>query len=159
MIKYLKKDLFTAPRGSIILHATNCKGVWGNGIAKTFAQKYPKAFREYKMECDKKGETLAGKTLLIPTVNYTIGCLFTSRRYGIFKDNTHTILENTAKAVVDLITQLNNQAKTNVYEFHLPKINSGLFAVPWPETERLLKQLDDAATNQGYKITWNVYTK
>lgn len=158
MIKHIKKDLFTAPRGSILLHATNCKGVWGNGIAKTFAIKYPKAYREYEVQCRNSGTHLAGKALLIPTANYTIGCLFTSKKYGIFKDDASTIIKNTENALVDFVNQMNQRTLLK-FEVHLPKINSGLFAVPWKDTEKLIRDVDNAATKKGYEIIWNIYSK
>lgn len=155
-IVYHKKDLFTAPTGAIVLHATNCKGVWGNGIAKTFSIKFPKAFKEYQMYCRNSGTNAIGKTLLIDTYKYKIGCLFTSRKYGLFKDSETEILDNTAEALISLINQLNEKGiKTT--ELHLPKINSGLFNVDWKKTERVIMQVDEAARRKGYNITWNVY--
>lgn len=161
MILHIKKDLFTAPRGSIVLHATNCKGIWGNGIAKTFAIKYPKAYKEYELHCKNSGTNLAGKALLIPTANYTIGCLFTSKKYGMFKDSADTILNNTLDSLIDLIHQLyKNSPNTfnGIVDVHMPKINSGLFAVPWKDTEKVIKKVDDLLTRQGYNITWNIYS-
>lgn len=158
MIKYHKKDLFSAPSGSIILHATNCKGVWGNGIAKTFAIKFPNAFKAYVSTCRTNGPKLAGSVLLIPTAKYTIGCLFTSKKYGMFKDKKEEILDQTGRALCDLINRNKHRILENKpLEFHLPKINSGLFAVPWNETEKLIKDVDKAAENQGYRIIWNIY--
>lgn len=50
MIKIVEGDLFSAPSG-IICHQVNCKGNMGRGVAKTFKEKYPFAFRQYENLC------------------------------------------------------------------------------------------------------------
>lgn len=144
-ITTIKGDLFDAPKGSIIIHACNCKGVWGSGIAKKFAQRFPKAREVYALECAKKGPALIGTCLLIPAGDYIIGCLFTSKSYGSFVDKPSKILENTEKALTDLIRQnVDNKA------LHTCKINSGLFNVPWNKTKNLLKATDKEFTVYNY---------
>lgn len=132
-VTIVKGDLFSAPEDSILIHACNCKGVWGSGIAKTFAQKFPKARDVYAQECYRRGSALLGTCLLIPATNYTIGCLFTSKSYGQYVDSPDKILLNTKKAIADLIKKnVNNKPLSSC------KINSGLFKVPWEDTEALM---------------------
>ena len=50
MITIKEGDLFSAPRG-IICHQVNCMGVMGRGVAKTFKEKFPQAFKEYEHLC------------------------------------------------------------------------------------------------------------
>lgn len=130
-----KGNLFDAPKGSIIIHACNTKGMWGSGIAKEFAKRFPVAYQAYRNECLSKGASLIGTCLLIPTKNYTIGCLFTSKNYGQFVDSPDKILKATKTAVEDLILQ--NKDKNPM---HMCKINSGLFKVPWQDTKKILKE-------------------
>lgn len=40
-------DIFDAPANTLIVHACNCQGSWGAGIAKAFKDRYPKAYMEY----------------------------------------------------------------------------------------------------------------
>jgi len=47
----IKASLFTAPEGSIIIHACNTKGVWGSGIAAAFAKIFPDARNVYAKAC------------------------------------------------------------------------------------------------------------
>lgn len=140
-IKYVEGDLFKAPKGSIIIHAVNRKGVWGSGIAKGFADRFPLALTRYRYECFSKGDSLLGSCLLIPSGDYTIGCLFTSKNYGKFVDPKNQILKNTKNAINDLIVQ-----NINSKELHMCKINSGLFRVPWIETEKILLDFNEKFT-------------
>lgn len=144
-ITTIQGDLFTAPKGSIIVHACNTKGVWGSGIAKAFAARFPKAREEYAKLCAEKGPSLIGTCLLIEAGDYTIGCLFTSKNYGSFVDGPDKILEHTRTAMADLLSQ-----NTTNKPIHMCKINSGLFAVPWNDTKKLLKEFDTEITVYDY---------
>ena len=138
-------DLFDAPKGSIIGHACNTKGVWGSGIAKEFAKRFPKARDVYAQVCQEKGASLIGTCLLIPAGDYTIACLFTSKNYGSFKDTPAKILEHTQTAVADMIAQSAGKP------INLCKINSVLFAVPWQDTKKVLNSFDYPMTVYSLK--------
>lgn len=134
----IKGDLFTAPEGSILLHACNCKGVWGSGIAAAFAKRFPKAREQYTELCQKNGHILLGTAHLIPTTRFTIGCVFTSKSYGGNVDAPDKILEATRTAIADLIAK-NVENKP----IHMCKINSGLFRVDWNDTKKILKEFSN----------------
>ncbi|KAJ5382226.1 hypothetical protein N7517_000137 [Penicillium concentricum] len=44
-------DLFDAPNGAALIHACNCQGVWGAGIARAFHGRYPGAYEIYRTHC------------------------------------------------------------------------------------------------------------
>nr|KMM72344.1 hypothetical protein CPAG_08641 [Coccidioides posadasii RMSCC 3488] len=46
-------DLFDAPENTALIHACNCQGSWGKGIAETFRAKYPAAYRIYRSHCQR----------------------------------------------------------------------------------------------------------
>ncbi|OGM39363.1 phosphatase [Aspergillus bombycis] len=52
-IREIQGDLFDAPDGAALIHACNCIGSWGGGIAKAFKQKYPAAYNIYHSHCQK----------------------------------------------------------------------------------------------------------
>jgi ADP-ribose 1''-phosphate phosphatase len=133
--KIVKGDLFKAPKGSIIVHACNTQGVWGSGIAKLFADRFPKAREIYSKYCKDNGAAALGRCLLIESGDYTVGCLFTSAHYGRLKDSPQLILKHTRSAVRDLIAQA--AVSDNIA---MCKINAGLFAVPWPDTQAVLHE-------------------
>lgn len=146
-ITTIKGSLFDAPKGSIIIHACNCQGMWGSGIAKEFANRFPGAYRQYRDACFTDKQFLLGSALLLDDMcsDHLIGCLFTSNGYGPNVDSKESILENTKLAIEDLIF-------LNEYNLpmHMCKINSGLFKVPWEETEKVLKEFDAEFTVYDY---------
>ncbi len=58
MIVYLQTDLFASPAQTLV-NAVNTVGVMGKGIAKSFKERYPEMFGEYKWLCD-RGELRTG---------------------------------------------------------------------------------------------------
>lgn len=143
-----KMDLFDAPKGSVLVHACNAQGVWGSGIAKTFREKFPEAFEKYHNYCKTIGGIGTGP--VISENGYHIGCLITSSGYAGTLDEKDVILVNTVLALNQLCAN-EHWAHFSKREIFSNKFNSGLFRVPWRETERILKVLVDR-----YDLTWTV---
>lgn len=141
MIKYSKKSLFSADKGTVLVHAVNGQGVWGSGIAKEFKEMYPEDYKDYAKDCKFSIAT----TIL---TRNKIGCLVTSWSYGKDVDKPGTIIVNTVGALRDLIRQLPLTTK-----YVSNKFNSGLFNVPWETTEAILNHFVEA-----YNLDWTVYT-
>ncbi len=132
MVIYVFDDLFKAPKDQLLVHACNCQGVWGSGVAKQFKSNFYEEWRLYRAMCTAYSEEesfLVGRALIVNQV----GCLFTSKNYGEKVDPPQLILENTEKALQDLIS------KTTM-KIAMPKINSGLFKVPWEQTLAILEK-------------------
>lgn len=143
-IHYITGDLFKIKRtnNTYLLHACNCKGVWGSGIAATFKMKYPKDFTEYHEHCVNDG-TEPGSTLITSS---RIICLMTSRGYNTTLSSKEVILENT-KSCLDELKKL---PKASV--IYSNKFNSGLFRVPWEQTEKLVLNFLKSRPD----VTWTV---
>ena len=136
MIKYCKGDLFSAAGpNTILVHACNCMGSWGAGIAAQFKIKYPNHYKEYKRLCNTHKEALLGLGIYYypKTTSQNIGFLFTSISYGKNKSPEQVILQSTEQAISGLLRNLDNNI-----EIHSPKINAGLFEVPWSKTEEII---------------------
>lgn len=127
-------DIFTAAPNTLIIHACNCQGSWGGGIALAFKKNYPEAFKVYAKHCrDHDAKSLLGTALLIPPVDgesettgkgkvgaqrigasqrgkartkHFIACLFTSNFYGKRRDSPAKILAATGPAMEDLLHQV-----------------------------------------------------
>lgn len=128
-MKVVKGDIFDlAPKGAYLLHACNCQGVWGSGIAKQFKEKYPLDYLDYNNFC----KVLGTPGTAFITRNKII-CLMTSKDYGPGLSSKDIILDNTAEALHHLGFLL--EYGSVVYS---PKINSGLFKTPWKDTEKLI---------------------
>lgn len=147
-VSYKKGSVFKAGPNAILVHACNAQGSWGAGVALQFKKKYPKAFEEYKNWCEKSPEALVGSYLKLKDGEAVIGCLFTSAGYGERKDTPEDILKNTKTSVRDFIMTLPYKAVVNS-----PKINAGLFNVPWKQTEEIIK----ACLQDRPDIQWVVW--
>lgn len=133
-MKYRTGDLFDAPKGSYLAHACNCTGRWGSGIALQFRQKFPKSYKQYHEFC-KSRKVKPGEVLICDEENgYRVVCLFTSRGWGETVDKPRKIVDATKYAIGKLPTDA---------PIHMPKINSGLFNVPWEHTAILFFDYDD----------------
>lgn len=146
-ISYVKGDLFSAPRGSILAHACNVYGVWGGGIALAFKAKFPSAFEAYRAHCHSKTpEELVGTTYLVksdekdPGGLYWIACLFTAAP----SDGPDQIASNTGPAIRHLNQLLKEKGLSQ--PISMPMINAGIFGVPWEKTEKYLKESDTDIT-------------
>ncbi|CRG91617.1 ADP-ribose 1''-phosphate phosphatase [Talaromyces islandicus] len=134
IISETKGDLFDAPDGAALIHACNCVGSWGGGIARAFRDRYPAAYKVYNSHCrnfqqkpeqhtiidsrTSKSRTLTlplGTALLIPPQEVDIAksgkrnwiiCLFTSRAFGRSVSPPDVILENTVHAIRDMRRQI-----------------------------------------------------
>jgi len=145
--------IFDAPDNNLIIHACNCVGSWGAGIAAAFKQRYPKAFDIYKEHCaNHTPDSLIGTALLIPPLEDTgprhfVGCLFTSKKFGRGRDSPAQILSNTGPAFLDLVTAMVKYREVegnsiHVEEIRMCQINSGLFSVPWEKSRAVIENLD-----------------
>ncbi|KAH0253955.1 hypothetical protein KCU91_g18239, partial [Aureobasidium melanogenum] len=140
-----KGDLFAAPNNTLLLHACNCVGSWGAGIALAFKKRYPDHFATYEAHCKSKTpNSLLSTCLLIPPQptgpQHWIGCLFTSRKYGRGKDSKDDIMDSTDSALQDMLEQLGDM-ENKPLQIWMCKINSGSFKVPWSQTKALVEAL------------------
>lgn len=154
MINYEKRSLFDVEGNAILVHATNCRGVMGSGIAKEFHQRFPSAVKLYSENCKKLGDKLVGTAVIYPTnqLDKVMGCLFTSRGYGKFVDSPDKILASTQKALVSFFKFLDQSEILVDHKIYSNKFNSGLFNVPWEKTEALIKA--ELLKHPG--ITWTI---
>jgi ADP-ribose 1''-phosphate phosphatase len=138
MITVVKGNLFHAPKDELIVHACNCEGVWGAGIAADFRALYPEYYKAYKRHCQSFGHSLAGTALLLQGLKHPVGCLFTSTGFGFTVQSRNEIIANTLNSLIDLLQQTPHTKVIN-----MPQINAGLFRVPWKLTEEVLKEFPE----------------
>jgi ADP-ribose 1''-phosphate phosphatase len=148
-LEYHTGDLFDAPPHSVLIHSCNTQGKWGAGIARSFKEQYPEAFEAYRRHCrSAAGNPDTGTCLLLPPMvtdpqrqhNHWIACLFTSRGYGRRKDPPDVIMQNTAEAMAQLLSLIDDKAE--VRTLRMCKINSGRFGVPWEKTVTALLSVE-----------------
>lgn len=167
----IKQDMFTAPIDTWLNHSVSCRGVWGGGVAFFMKEKYPKSFDLYNKHCKSfSDDDLIGSAQIIDTTELKnipgkprkIINLFTSKAFGMYKDFPDEILENTRSALDYLWHQfvdLQHLTNTKGEEINIwsNKFNSGLFDVPWEDTEKvLLEALEIAEKQYKLNINWTV---
>jgi ADP-ribose 1''-phosphate phosphatase len=152
-------DLFAAPPNTLLIHACNCIGSWGGGIALAFRDRYPAAYAVYRAHCARSTpDALLGTALLIPPQTgkgqqgnkdtgqgHYVGCLFTSRRVGKGRDAPETILRATVPAMAHLmrlVAEEEGRAGVSIAEVRMCRINSGLFAVPWDQSKKAIEGME-----------------
>lgn len=59
-------DIFESG-ADIIAHQVNCQGVMGSGVAKQVRDKFQNVFRQYKSECEARGNSMLGECLMVWT--------------------------------------------------------------------------------------------
>ena len=147
MVSYQNISLFDAPTETIIVHACNSQGVWGSGIAKPFKDKYPSSFLDYNKFCmlanSKRGTACgrAGLSTFHESEPHWVGWIVTSHNYGPLKDSPEQIKINTTLALAELCKKIymaHSSEEYPVIDVYSNKFNSGLFAVPWTDSELIL---------------------
>lgn len=148
MVTYKTMSLFDAPFDSVIVHACNSQGMWGSGIAKPFAQKYPYSYKQYRTFCANANQSrgtacgLADLSCAHPEEDHWVGWIVTSHNYGPLKDEPELIKIHTTLALREFCKKIylaHNSEDYPIVEVYSNKFNSGLFAVPWADSELILK--------------------
>ena len=148
MIEYRKGSLFDAPVGTVLAHACNGHGVWGGGIAAQFAVRFPKSDKQYQANCRADSDPSGACWVLDEENGYNVACLVTSVGYGVRLDPETVILINTEWSVCQMFSYGHK-------EVHMPKINSGLFGVPWEKTEAVLLKILEVFTDTKI-VVWEL---
>lgn len=146
LLQYIQGDLFS-DKTSYLLHACNCQNTWGRGVAATFAKRFPEAYAHHRTL-----NASPGDAQIILADTQPVICLLTSFGYGRETDPPRTILQNTEKALYNLDIKLHSRDK--IISIASPKINAGLFKVPWEDTEKLIE--DFLKRNENI-TSWTVY--
>lgn len=144
---YKKGSLFQEmDKNFIFVHSNNSKGNWGKGIALEFSKKFPEAYANHK-----KIKNKLGMGYVVPDGEFKIGCLITSSGYGKYKDDAKSILINTYISIINMLKNIDDE---NIY-IKSPKINSGLFDIPWKFTEKIIIR---ACQKTNKNVEWQVWS-
>lgn len=157
MFNVIQGDLFShkpynSGSISIFVHSCNTQGSWGAGVATAFRTQFPSTYGVHQDYCSQYSSTeLLGTSQIIASNprdpgHNTIGptfvvCLFTSD----FTTKPEDIIEYTDMAMRDFSIKLqimedNLDRKGDRIMINMPKINSGIFGVPWNKTEKVLAE-------------------
>lgn len=140
---------------NVLTHACNAQGVWGAGIAAQMLRRFPESYVAYHDVCLKtpsnRRYTVCGRHVLHQENGYYIASLITSEFYGKRVAPAGDILEAT-KQSVEAMFQSEEVQSNQKLKFHSPRINAGLFKVPWELTLGVLFPLVTK-----YNVEWTVW--
>ncbi len=168
MITHKTMSLFDAPNEAIIVHACNSQGVWGSGIAKPFKANYPHSYLDYNKFCahyNQCRETACGKAGLSSfheSERHWVGWIVTSHNYGPLKDSPELIKINTTLALQEFCKKVymaHPKESNPTIEIYSNKFNSGLFVVPWEDSELILKTVLKDFTRINWIVCSEVESK
>lgn len=134
-------SLFDAPNDCWIAHSCNIEGIWGSGVAAQLKVVSPLAFERYKNSCDRDypGLLLGSFSASYFDDLFNIANLFVSSIDSRSPDLPEEILMNTTTSLYAFFKYIQFH-NTDVY---IPKLNSGVFNVPWEKTEKIVRTLSD----------------
>lgn len=149
---YRKGNVMECPRGPnhFLLHASNCKGAMGKGVALEIALTHPSIFKENKKYCWQYQHQLRGSFREFADKNRNVTFLYTSDGWGKNRDPKELIIQNTIRAISVYLWFRKNHKNMVI---HSPRINFGLFGIPWTITANIIKSLLPYYPN----ITWVVW--
>ena len=139
MIKYIQGDLFDT-EADIIAHGVNCSDVFGAGVAKQMAHKYPLVKDFYHAICHQYSSMGFGLGMLLGTVqpvkvsgSLTILNCFTQKEYG--NDGMKYV---DYKAIEDCFKQIKEKHLDKGRSVAMPKIGAGLGGGDWKIIEGII---------------------
>jgi hypothetical protein len=130
MLTYLYTSLFDSPAQTLV-NTVNTVGIMGKGIAKTFRERYPLMFAEYKKLCDAQ--------------KLTVGSL------QLWKGNDHWVLNFPTKTTwrlpselsyieMGLQTFVNNYEKTGIVSASFPPLGCGNGNLEWSDVRPVMER-------------------
>lgn len=141
MITVAEVDILQDPSPyEAIVCPINTVGVMGAGLAKEFANRYPKMFDAYKDAC-KNGRLKAGHVWVydhLPMGQWDTGerpnviiCFPTKRHY-----NDKSKLEDVVTGLIDLIRVVQEK---NIRSLAIPALGCGLGGLSWPTVRPVIE--------------------
>lgn len=137
-------DLFEALADpeAVLVHAVSLQSTWGGGVAAEFYRRFPKAFAMYAAQL-REGWPAPGSF----GRHGEVAWLYTAVNVGTQR-SPRAVAQATEEAAHELFTCTDKPTA-----FHSPRINAGLFGVPWHLTESALR-----LALEGTPHTWTVWT-
>lgn len=151
---YRTGSLFEAPPGAVLVHSCNGQGIWGAGIAAQMKVRFPAAFEKYRLRCaSTPWSRLRGIAQVSHCPPFWVASLPVSAGYGPQRDSTQRIAEATRNALQGLLAHESWGDEPRPREFHSPRVNAGLFGVPWEITASVIEGLA-----RQHEVSWTVWT-
>ena len=132
-LKFTHDSIFESDSEAIV-NPVNCVGVSGAGLAKQFAQRYPKNDRLYREAC-KDNRVQPGRGLITETCRQSPRFIvnFPTKRH--WRDRSR--LSDIQLGLRNLHREL---LRRDIRSIALPALGAGLGGLPWPDVRDLIER-------------------
>ena len=133
-IEVRQGDLF-ASGASGLAHGCNCRGVMGAGIAKSFRDRWPEMYAEYRERCQ-TGRFILGEVFAYETGNWPTNGIVIFNLATQLDPGPHANLYAIEQSVTTMLALARERV---VEEVALPRIGAGIGGLDWAEVQRTLE--------------------
>jgi len=135
----LKSGNLLDSKCDILVNTVNCVGVMGAGIAKSFKDKYPRMFKQYKLDCEQgryKPSTLI-------EYNETDGKIILN-----FATKDHWMESSNIRWIVAGLDNLNKYLNGTTYSIAIPALGCNNGGLDWNVVKELIYSKLDNLNNE-----------
>ena len=133
-IEVRQGDLF-ASGASGLAHGCNCRGVMGAGIARSFRDRWPVMYAEYRERCQ-DGRFILGEVFAYETGDWPTNGLVIFNLATQLDPGPHANLYAIEQSVTTMLALARERV---VEEVALPRIGAGIGGLDWAEVQRTLE--------------------
>jgi O-acetyl-ADP-ribose deacetylase (regulator of RNase III) len=122
---------------NILVNPVNCVGVWGAGLARQFADKFPKTYKQYLVEY-RAGFLRPGYCVVHDENDKAVVCLPTKDHWRdpskleYIRWGMHFLLSNA----------FGEEVNKDTMQIAMPKLGCGLGGLNWKDVSGVLKEFD-----------------
>jgi O-acetyl-ADP-ribose deacetylase (regulator of RNase III) len=136
-IEFVSGDLFeNAQKAQAFAHGCNCQGSMGAGVAKTFRQRYPEMYEQYRQRCkaDPRGFNLGDSWLWKADDQPWVFNLGTQERYWRARASY--------EAVETALKRMREQSSLEgIHCIAMPRIGVGYGGLSWKKVREIVERV------------------
>ena len=123
----------------VLVNTTNIQGVMGAGLAKQFAQRFPKMYEAYKLECAMGGSHRLREMLFYHDKDSgKIICNFPTMERPGMRADIRDIEEGLRDLRRAIMTSKDCDFLPTITSIAVPALGCGIGRLPWPKVEKLI---------------------
>ncbi len=134
-------------------HGVNTCGVMGAGIAKTFREKYPHNYTNYKAACE-SGRLQPGGFMVVPERTDSGRLVLITNLASQEKPGADASYKWLFSSLWSWAEQASEPNRLRLYGgiMAIPEIGCGIGGLEWPKVKRILKTIEDCHEDIGFEV-------
>lgn len=125
----------------VLVNPTNIQGVMGAGLALQFAQRYPKMYEVYKLECFMGGSHRMGEMLFYHDDSGKIICNFPTMKYPGQRAKLSDIEAGLKDLRRAILTSQDSDFLSTITSIAIPPLGCGYGRLSWHAVSALIKEI------------------